>query len=194
VCARSRSLSLARPLSPEGAWFQTLSLYRRPLLRRAPHLRRLITTSEKPVSSLCFQSNLCPTPRRASSSCASRTPTPRAPRASPRKRCFATSSGWVGLAHFTRVILQSEHQLMTPSMVHITNLTPPGSDNLSRVCGHNNQLTTASMVHVTNLTPGSANPRRRFELGRGTGRGRPVWSVSPVRARGYLQAARAAAR
>ena len=59
-------------------------------------------------------------------------------------------------------ILQSKHQLMTASMVHVTNRVTPGSDNPSRAYGNKHQLTTPSMVHVTavmvhvtNLTPGS---------------------------------------
>jgi hypothetical protein len=42
---------------------------------------------------------------------------------------------------------------MTASMVHVTNLIPPGSDNPIRVYGQKHELTTASMVHVFNLTP-----------------------------------------
>jgi hypothetical protein len=38
-----------------------------------------------------------------------------------------------GLALFTHVvILQSKHQLIAPSMFHVTNLTPPGSDGPKR--------------------------------------------------------------
>jgi hypothetical protein len=77
----------------------------------------------------------------------------------------------VGLATFHRVIMQSTHQLMTGSTVHVTNPTHPGewSDNPSRAYGRRHQLTTAGMVHVTagmvhvtNLTPGSeCNPTPR---------------------------------
>jgi hypothetical protein len=53
------------------------------------------------------------------------------------------------------------HQLMTASMVRVTNLTPPGVTTLpSRAYGHTHQLVTAGMVHVTNLTPRSDNPTR----------------------------------
>jgi hypothetical protein len=49
--------------------------------------------------------------------------------------------------------------LMTPSVVHVTSLAPPGSDNPSRAYGQKHQLMTAGMAHVTNLTPGSeCNP------------------------------------
>jgi hypothetical protein len=63
-----------------------------------------------------------------------------------------TQLEWVGLSLFTRVYLQSKHQLMTFGVVYVTNLT--------RASGNpNHQLMTPSMVHVTDLTPpGSANP------------------------------------
>ena len=51
-----------------------------------------------------------------------------------------------GAGTFHHVILQSKHQLMTTSMVHVT----PSMVHV-----------TPSMVHVTNLTPGSASPTRR---------------------------------
>jgi hypothetical protein len=63
----------------------------------------------------------------------------------------ALQRGRVGTFH--HVILQSKHQLMTASMVYVTNLTPPGSDNASRAHGKKHQLMTAGMVRVTNLTP-----------------------------------------
>jgi hypothetical protein len=67
----------------------------------------------------------------------------------------------VGLDTTSHVLLHSKHHLLAPRMVHVTNLTPPGSDNPSRTYG-GHQTMTASVVHVTNLTPpGSANPRRR---------------------------------
>jgi hypothetical protein len=72
---------------------------------------------------------------------------------------------------FTHVNLHSVKntvQSMTPSMVHVTNLTPPGSGgNPSRAYGSKHQLTTGRMAHVTNPpTPGSgvavaAPPRYR---------------------------------
>jgi hypothetical protein len=64
---------------------------------------------------------------------------------------------------FHHVILQSKQQLMAAGMVHVTNLTPPGSDNPRRAYGQEYRLVTAGMVHVTNLTPGSGgNPRRAY--------------------------------
>jgi FKBP-type peptidyl-prolyl cis-trans isomerase FkpA len=42
---------------------------------------------------------------------------------------------------------------MTAGMVHVTNLTTPGSDNPSRAYGRRHPLLTAGMVRVTNLTP-----------------------------------------
>jgi hypothetical protein len=72
----------------------------------------------------------------------------------------------VGLGTF-HMILQSGHHLMTPSMVHVTKLTP-GSDKPSSAWGvwlktpiDDTQYgpITAAMVNVTNLTtPGSDNP------------------------------------
>jgi hypothetical protein len=36
-------------------------------------------------------------------------------------------TGRVGTFHVRHVILQSKHQFMTNNMVHVTNMTPPGS-------------------------------------------------------------------
>ena len=48
------------------------------------------------------------------------------------------------LGTFDHVILQSNHRLMTASIVHVTNLTPPGSNKASRAYGQK-QLVTAGM-------------------------------------------------
>jgi hypothetical protein len=89
---------------------------------------------------------------------------------------------------------QSKHQLMTASMcnqsdttpglmtanmVHVTNLTPPGSgvDNPSRARGRRqHQLTSASTVNVTSLTPRECHPYSVTPPGSG--------SDNPSRARG----------
>jgi hypothetical protein len=68
-------------------------------------------------------------------------------------------------ALFTTLFVQSKHiQVMTASMVHVTNLTSPGSEYIpSRAYGKKqHQVMTASIFHVTNLTPGSeCNPTQR---------------------------------
>ena len=48
------------------------------------------------------------------------------------------------------VILPSTHQLMSASMGHVTNLTPPGVGNPLRTFGRRHRLLTVGMVHVTN--------------------------------------------
>jgi hypothetical protein len=69
--------------------------------------------------------------------------------------------GRVGTFRARSYLAITKHQLTTAaaSTVHMTNLTPPGSEylyNPSRAYGHNHQLVTAGMVHVTSrVTPGS---------------------------------------
>jgi hypothetical protein len=65
--------------------------------------------------------------------------------------CFCRRSGGNGWVH----------QLMTASMVHVTNLTPGSECNPSMAYGQTHRSMTAGMVQVTNLTPGSeCNPTR----------------------------------
>ena len=65
--------------------------------------------------------------------------------------------------HRIIVARQNTVQLMTASTVHTIHLAPPGSDNPSRAYGRRHQLMTASMVHVTNLMtalpPKSLSPK-----------------------------------
>jgi hypothetical protein len=76
-------------------------------------------------------------------------------------------AGRVGGTFHKTLFCNTRHvQLMTPSTVYVTNLTPPREcHNPSRMYGQGHQLMTAGMVHVTNLTPGSAacNRTRRCE-------------------------------
>ena len=61
----------------------------------------------------------------------------------------------VGAALFT-TFLRSKHQMTTPSMAHVTNLTPPGSDNPRRECSKA-PVDDSQCGPCTNLltTPGS---------------------------------------
>jgi hypothetical protein len=79
----------------------------------------------------------------------------------------------VGLAkHFCSflVLLQSTHQLLTASMGHVTNRTPPGVSNPSnprRAFGRTHRSLTAGMVHVTNpydVLQHVGSPLDRFAL------------------------------
>jgi hypothetical protein len=80
---------------------------------------------------------------------------------------LSTDDGTVGT--FTPLYFCVKHQVMTASMVltasmvHETNLTPPGSDNPRMACGRSHRSTPASVVRVANrVTPGSeCIPTRR---------------------------------
>ena len=84
----------------------------------------------------------------------------------PGRRMLSPPTGRVGLAALFHVTLlfcsQNTVRLIDDSrygMVHVTNLTPPGSDVTTlagRIKKHIQSMTAGMMVHVTNrVTPGS---------------------------------------
>jgi hypothetical protein len=71
-----------------------------------------------------------------------------------RRRRHERRGDVVGLAPFIFYLRRQPY-----SMVHIANLTPPGSGgNASRAHGQRHQLISAGVVHVTNATTGSGVP------------------------------------
>jgi hypothetical protein len=65
------------------------------------------------------------------------------------------------------VLLQSTHQLITASIGHVTNLTPPAVSNPRRAFGRRHRLLTAGIVHVSRrhqlLTAGMVNVTNPYD-------------------------------